>query len=228
MCEKCKVQNLLEKCEHTYKLETNETHHWNLCSKCQTIENESFELHSYEEYTECQVTEEYGNHRGTCTVCKSEKTEKHEGANHENNGQCTKCRAIYERHNQSEEIKEYKITDKAHRAIYKCTNSSCEEIFEGEEETHNLEEWTDNENGTHSAICTICNNKQTEKHNENCIKCKKSNLTSGFENNVDIDNTVVDKEIPKAGIQNIILNLTISVGVLIMVTIFKMKKYKDI
>jgi len=171
-----------------------------------------------------------GTHSNICTACDYTSTENHEGANHANNGQCTKCSAIYETHSKSEEIKEYKPTENGHQIIYKCTNSNCEETFEGAEAAHEVEEWTDKENGTHSAICTVCNSKLTEKHNENCTKCKEieSDSISGSEDNANIDNTVADKEIPKAGIQRMILVLIISVGSLIILIMLKMKKYKDI
>jgi len=223
ICEECEAIQPTENCEHTYKQEKNETHHWNVCSKCQVAQEGSLELHKYGEYTD----NEDGTHSAICTVCEYKLTEKHEGANHENNGQCIKCSAIYETHSQSEKIKEYKLTENGHKIIYECTVANCEETFEGEEEAHTVEKWADNGNGTHSAICTVCNNKLTEEHNENCTKCKKSDSTSGSEDNANGDNTVADKELPKAGMRSMILVLIISVGALI-ITKFKMKKYKDI
>lgn len=216
-CKDCDAIIPEDECEHTYIIEKNETHHWNFCPKCRTTKEGSFELHKYEEYT----VNEDGTHSATCTVCQYELIEKH---NYEEDGKCEDCAERIP----AEECKhayEMKHDETQHWKF--CPK--CETIEEETKGNHTYGKYVDNGDGTHSRTCTICEYKQTEQHNEDCDKCKEKESTSGSgDNATNGDNTTADKEIPKAGIQNMIIGLIASIGVLAIITRFKMKKYKDI
>ena len=72
-------------------------------------------------------------------------------------------------------IKEYRKTESGHTPVYSCTHSECTATYNGTEEPHTVEQWTDNNNGTHSGDCTICDYLVTEEHDYEDDKCKDCN-----------------------------------------------------
>lgn len=132
-----------DKCSHTYEVKSDETYHWEECTKCNEIKENS--------------------------------KEKHKGGNHEE-GKCSVCEYVYQKHGKSTDVKEYKKTETGHIAIYKCTEPTCTETYEEEkEEEHKIEKWTDNNNGTHTGVCSVCKAEVLEEHTYKDGKCSKCN-----------------------------------------------------
>lgn len=150
-------------CTHQYVQKNSKTEHWEECSLCGVEKSESRESHkgaSHKNGGKCTVCEYlYDGHaiatdkskwkktetehtpvyyctNSSCTETEEGEAEAHEGANHENGGTCTVCGYVYDKHEKSTEIKYYDYTREGHKPMYKCTNSSCTETYEGEEEEH--------------------------------------------------------------------------------------------
>ena len=185
-----------------------------------------------EEHTVTQWTDNgNGTHSGNCTVCTYKVTEEH---NYED-GKCEDCK-IEEPKQECSHIYVTKHDKEQHWE--ECTK--CKETKEGSTQLHKYGKYTDNKDGTHSATCTVCSYKITKEHNYEdgkCADCKaeeeqkegdKESTPGKEENGATGDTTTADKEYHKAGLQNIIIILILGIGALSTVTIFKMKKYKDI
>ena len=98
----------------------------------------------------------------------------HTGGTHSNGGKCTVCSQIYQNHGKGTTVANYNKTATQHTPIYKCTYSGCNETYSGTAVNHNISKWTDNKNGTHSGLCTICNYNATNSHtyrNSICTLC---------------------------------------------------------
>ena len=71
-----------ENCTHNYEIKSDETGHWEKCTKCQKETVKS--AHNITTWTD----KKDGNHEGICTVCKKTITEAHTNGT---SGKCTKC-----------------------------------------------------------------------------------------------------------------------------------------
>ena len=161
-------------CNHTYVIKENDTEHWQECSKCGKMKDGTIENHIY-------LYSDNGNetHIATCTRCRYKMIQAH---NYEN-GKCTKCDA---KQNVDEEclhdIYELKCNEVQHWKQCK----KCGQIKEGTLQNHIYHNYIDNEDGTHSAECKICENKITSVHtykNNICINCSAENPDAECEHN---------------------------------------------
>lgn len=88
---------------------------------------------------------------------------------------------------------------------------------------HSYGEYKDNGDGTHSEVCEVCGKKiNTEKHTYEkgiCTKCKVKQPK---------DNTTADKEIPKAGINSMLILGILAIVIIAVVMFRKNQKYRDI
>ena len=98
-----------------------------------------------------------GVHTGKCSICEYVITGEH---NFGDDGICDDCDAIKPK---EECVHEYEITNNSTDHWYIC--SKCEAIKEGSLEEHKYANYTDNEDGTHSATCEVCEYELTERHN---------------------------------------------------------------
>ena len=214
-CEDCGAEKPKEECKHIYEDKNDKNNHWEECTKCGEEKEGSKEPHNYDEYTD----NEDGTHSSTCTDCEYELTEEH---NYEDE-KCEKCNADEPK----EECKHsYKVKNNQKQHWEECTE--CKEEKEGSRANHTYKDYEDNGNGTHSATCTKCNYKMTEKHKTDgtsCKECGNKEVTTYPGNK---DNTTTDKEIPKAGITSMIIIFVIAIGTVLVISITKMNKYKDI
>ena len=92
-----------------------------------------------------------------CTVTYTGSEETHSGGTHANGGLCEKCEKQYQTHEQSTTIDHYEQTTNGHKAIYKCTETTCTYTYTGTEEAHT--------GGTHAngGVCEKCGT-QYENH----------------------------------------------------------------
>ena len=119
-----------------------------------------------------------------CTSTYTASTEQHLGGTHENGGKCTVCNLPYQTHTQSNTISKYNTTQTTHTPIYTCSFSGCTSTYTGSANQHELYNWIDNKNGTHSSSCTLCNYKVTQEHNYKdgkCITCNSLIPTTSCE-----------------------------------------------
>ena len=119
-----------------------------------------------------------------CTSTYTASTEQHLGGTHENGGECTVCNLPYQTHTQSNTISKYNTTQTTHTPIYTCSFSGCTSTYTGSANQHELYNWIDNKNGTHSSSCTLCNYKVTQEHNYKdgkCITCNSLIPTTSCE-----------------------------------------------
>ncbi|MGN1301359.1 MAG: hypothetical protein ACI4U9_02370 [Clostridia bacterium] len=151
--------------------------------------------------TECEHTyvtkNDETNHWEECSKCNEEKTdskEAHKGATHANGGKCTVCNYQYQKHEPSETLIEYTTTENAHTPVYKCSFEGCTENCNGTEENHEFGQYTDNEDGTHSATCSICEYKLTAEHNYENGKCSECNAEKPSEEEPCIHNYTIKKD----------------------------------
>ena len=233
-----------ETCEHTYVTKKDTTYHWEECSKCKEIKTNSKEEHKGIKWTD----EGNGTHSGTCSVCNFKLKEEHSYAN----GKCAKCGVEESSKN---ETCEHKYVEKYDETYHWEECSKCNDLKKGTLQTHKYKEYIDNKNGTHTTTCTICGYKLTEEHLTECEKCNKQANTGNKENdntdnndnnkennNIDKngskdedntnndkkDNTAIDKNLPYTGTSKIITLIIIMLSASIIVTVFKLKKYKGI
>ena len=245
-CSKCGIEdpNKAETCEHTYVTKSDATYHWEECSKCKEIKTNSKEKHKGIKWTD----EGNGTHSGTCSVCNFKLKEEHSYTN----GKCTECGVEESSKN---ETCEHKYAEKHDETYHWEECSKCNDLKKGTLQTHKYKEYTDNKNGTHTTTCTICGYKLTEEHLTECEKCNKQANTGNKENdntdnndnnkennNIDKngskdedntnndkkDNTAIDKNLPYTGTSKIITLIIIMLSASIIVTVFKLKKYKGI
>jgi len=142
--------------------------------------------HQYQEHGQSEIISRYEktseNHTPIyackftgCESTYSGQTEAHEGGDHSNEGKCTICEHQYQEHTLDTVPLKYEQTDTTHTPVYGCTYSGCTENEIGTEENHEITEWSDNENGTHSGICTICEYEALREHqfdeNGECSDC---------------------------------------------------------
>lgn len=153
------------------------------CSTCgyseyQTIN--SYGGHNYGNWSTQEATcTTNGKRTRSCSRCGNTETQTinalgHTGATHENGGKCTRCSTVYENHKKSTTILKYNTTVQGHVPVYSCMQDKCQETYLGEIESHKLQNYKDNNNGTHSANCSICNITLQEEHkyeNNKCIYC---------------------------------------------------------
>ena len=233
-----------ETCEHTYVIKKDTIYHWEECSKCKEIKINSKEEHKGIKWTD----EGNGTHSGTCSVCNFKLKEEHSYTN----GKCTECGVEESSKN---ETCEHKYAEKHDETYHWEECSKCNDLKKGTLQTHKYKEYTDNKNGTHTTTCTICGYKLTEEHLTECEKCNKQVNTGNKENdntdnndnnkennNIDKngskdedntnndkkDNTAIDKNLPYTGTSKIITLIIIMLSASIIVTVFKLKKYKGI
>ena len=243
-CECGATKQVEETCEHTYVTQKDETYHWEECSKCKEIKTNSKEEHKGIKWTD----EGNGTHSGTCSVCNFKLKEEHSYTN----GKCTECGVEESSKN---ETCEHKYAEKHDETYHWEECSKCNDLKKGTLQTHKYKEYTDNKNGTHTTTCTICGYKLTEEHLTECEKCNKQANTGNKENdntdnndnnkennNIDKngskdedntnndkkDNTAIDKNLPYTGTSKIITLIIIMLSASIIVTVFKLKKYKGI
>ena len=114
----------------------------------------------------CAITGCEETYRGT--------TEEHKGGNHQD-GKCSICKELYQTHTIIKIPIDYNKNDETHTPIYKCSYDECTVTEYGTPEKHIVSTWVDNENGTHSGECTICEQELTKGHdydqNGECTKC---------------------------------------------------------
>ena len=95
---------------------------------------------------------------------------------------CTRCNTVLNAklsHTYGTTPTSYNKTANGHTPVYQCT--SCTATKTGTQETHTINTWTDNNNGTHSGTCTVCNYKSTKTHtydaNNVCTACGATTQT---------------------------------------------------
>lgn len=174
--------------------------------------------HTYGPYTD----DGNGNHSKTCTLCGDKVTEAHKFEN----GKCTLCNSVEPGKNEEEK---------------------CE---------HTYTNYTDKKDGTHTATCSKCGELLSESHktDEKCTKCgytpvekfpdktpdpepnpdPKPEVKPGNTNNTtvvvgdDKDETVANKDIPKAGLNTALAMGMVAIVIVALVIYRKNQKYKDI
>lgn len=221
-----------EGCDHTtYEFKHSETEHWRVCKECGQEQSGSRGAHEFT-YTDNRN----GTHNKTCEICKYEIVEEHDF----NNGKCEDCKAVEPVDDECDHTYEMGSSDKQHWEA--CTK--CGQIKSGTLKTHTYDSYKNNNDGTHTATCTKCGHEHKESHATNvaCDKCGYKPTTNnnnggttnggtsngGNNNGANKDNTVVDKEIPKAGL-NVMLVFGIAVIVAVAIIMYnKNQKYKDI
>ena len=219
-CSNCNATASSESCSHTYATKYNSTYHWEECSICGGIKSETTEVHNFETYT----NNGDGTHSSTCTICQHSLTENHSYEN----GQCSDCNATKPNESCSHT---YVINNDSTHHWEEC--SICGAITSESTEAHNFETYVDNGNGTHSSECTICHHTLTENHdyeNGQCSDCNSVTSGNSGNNSGTGDNTIAGSTIPQTGsaIGIIILISIITLGTVSSISIFKMKKYKNI
>ena len=139
------------------------------------------------EQTETGHKAKYKCTEATCTETYEGDEEAHTGGTHANEGKCTVCEAKYQNHGKGTTVAKYEQTETGHKAKYKCTEATCTETYEGDEETHTITTWTDNGNGTHSGTCDKCNQNVTEDHkygtDDKCKDCGTTKPATDCEHN---------------------------------------------
>ena len=168
-------------CEHSYVEKSNETQHWEECTKCGYYKQGSLEPHEHTAYTDNGD----GTHSDICTKCGYKITKDH----YFEDGICVDCGA-----NALQECEHsYELKNDETKHWVEC--SKCNQTKSNTIENHEFTNYYDNKDGTHTAICTICNYKLTENHAENCEKCKNTtNPDDGNEDNKDEDNKDEDNK----------------------------------
>ena len=205
ICSVCGATKETTGCTHSYEQKSNETEHWEACTKCGAEKTGSRgshtggEIHNsggrcdtcgYEYITHEQSTNFLGYESGDNGHCKTfaclapncntvyrGKTESHTGGTHSNGGKCTVCNYIYQAHGQSTTVAGYDSTQTTHTPKYKCTYSGCTETILGTAEAHIITSYTSNGDQTHSGTCTKCQHKLTEACTYDGNTCTKCGAT---------------------------------------------------
>ncbi len=234
-CTKCGSEKATTTCEHDWKMEKDETYHWEKCSKCSEIRNK--ETHTMSAAQDAGN----GNHVKTCTKCNYKKTSEHE---YGTDGKCKEC-GTEKTVEACTHDWQYKSDETYHWE--KC--SKCSEIRN--KEKHTVTTWSDRGDGTHSGTCDKCNKTITGNHNKGtdnkCTNCKanlgnndnsssnnnsnssnNNNNSSSSNNSSNNDNTSGEKVIPNTGKGTIITIGITTTLVLLGIAAVGLKKYKDI
>ena len=205
ICSVCGATKETTGCTHSYEQKSNETEHWEECTKCGEEKTGSRgshtggEIHNsggrcdtcgYEYITHEQSTNFLGYESGdnghyktfaclapNCNTVYRGKTESHTGGTHSNGGKCTVCNYIYQAHGQSTTVAGYDSTQTTHTPKYKCTYSGCTETILGTAEAHIITSYTSNGDQTHSGTCTKCQYKLTEACTYDGNTCTKCGAT---------------------------------------------------
>ena len=162
ICTKCGAkEGDQEVCKHDWVLKNNKDGHWQECNKCKLVQEETVEKHTITSYGDNGD----GTHIGKCQICGYSVTNKHNFKN----GTCTECGTIDS--NYCDHIWGSNSNKDEHWQECK----KCHLVQTGTTEAHNVKEWNDNGDGTHSGTCTVCGYKITENHSngtsKNCDKC---------------------------------------------------------
>jgi len=225
-CIDCNATEPTQNCEHSYTKKNDAKNHWEECSKCKEIKSGTLGKHIFSKY----IDNKNGTHTATCTVCGYKLTEKHESSE-----SCEDCKG-----KQEDNKCDHTYIMQNDKSNHWAECSKCKEIKAGSTENHIYGKYIDNKDGTHTATCEKCGYQLTEKHNtdEGCNDCagigttpdggKDNDNNNNNNNNTSNDNTTIDKDIPKAGVKSIILVVIVGIGCILVVTKFKINKYKDI
>ena len=212
-------------CEHSYVEKSDETQHWEECSICGYFKKDSLKEH---EFTYKDNGD--GTHSGTCKVCKYEYKEEH---NYED-GKCDKCSTSVENCEH-----EYIVKNDETNHWVQC--SKCNDKRTVEE--HTFETYT-NDDGTETKKCTVCDykidnnsgnennknndNKNNEDNNDANNNENKNEENGNKDNENKKDNTITNTIFPKTGASKVIISVITTLGILLGLTMFKLKKYKGI
>ena len=180
ICDKCgaKKEEAPAECEHIYVAKKDDTKHWQECSKCKLVQENSEKNHEYK-YTKGAD----GKHTAACTGCDYSKTE---NCTYSGNT-CTKCGSAKPQEECTHEYEYTKAANGKHTATCtKCKDSKTENCtYSGdkctkcgatkpqEECTHEYT-YTKETNGKHTVTCTKCKDSKTENctyANNKCTKC---------------------------------------------------------
>ena len=150
-----------EVCKHNWVFKNNKDGHWKECNKCNLIQKDTVEKHTITSWGDNGD----GTHIGLCKICNYSVKNKHNFKD----GTCTECGTIDSTY--CDHIWRRKSNKDEH--WQECTK--CHLVQVGTTEAHNVKEWNDNGDGTHSGTCTVCSYKITENHSngtsKNCDKC---------------------------------------------------------
>lgn len=212
-------------CEHSYVEKSDETQHWEECSICGYFKKDSLKEH---EFTYKDNGD--GTHSGTCKVCKYEYKEEH---NYED-GKCNKCSTSVENCEH-----EYIVKNDETNHWVEC--SKCNDKRTVEE--HTFENYT-NDDGTETKKCTVCDykidnnsgnennknndNKNNEDNNDANNNENKNEENGNKDNENKKDNTITNTIFPKTGASKVVITVITVLGILLGLTMFKLKKYKGI
>ena len=253
-CEDCGAEEPEEECEHNYEINNNETQHWHECTICNEEQDGSRENHIYGKYEDNGD----GTHTATCIVCKYELTEKHnydeDGECDCGDEEPEKeCEHTYEMENdEKQHWKECTICDEEQDGSRE--NHTYDNYIDNKDGTHSARctkcgyEKTEKHNYDDNGDCGDCdyvepdddNNDDNNDNNENNNNGDNNdnnndnkddnagNNNNNSSNNANKDNSTVNNEIPKAGAQSTIFIVIAVLGVISLVSISKMKKYKNI
>ena len=224
VCDECQAKEGETGCVHEWITMKDDNKHWQECTKCDVIKDGSGENHTFGNWED----KKNGAHTGTCTVCKYQTIELHNFRD----GVCTKCQAKEEESPQC--THEWIINSVQTKHWQEC--KKCGVTKENSSEAHTVKSWTDNGDGTHSGVCTVCNYKVTDYHSNgtesNCDKCnyivKDDDGNQGENNGANnSDKTNSRKELPNTGKKTVIISV-IGLTTLFGTSIVGIKKYKDI
>ena len=163
-CTDCNVDED-SACIHDWKIKSNPVEHWEECTKCYYIKDNSLESHIITKW------EDKGNntHSGTCTKCNYVVTVEHDYEN----GKCTECGAI----EFDQEACKHQWILKNNKDGHWQECSKCNLVQEETIEKHTITAWGDNGDGTHIGLCKVCNDSVTNKHNFKDGKCTECGST---------------------------------------------------
>ena len=130
------------------------------CTSCTANKTGTVETHTINTYSD----NGNGTHSGTCTICNYNLTKTH---SYNSSNVCTDCGATAQ--SECEHVYETKSNEYEHwEECSKCHITKNETI-----ETHNIQTWRNNNDGTHTGTCTKCNYTKSAKHEYSGNKCTK-------------------------------------------------------
>lgn len=239
-CTKCNSMKKENECTHTYIKKNDSSKHWEECSKCGEVKENTLKNHNFEQYTDNKNE----THSSVCTECQYKLTAEH----NYKDGKCKECDAI-EKKSECSHI--YIKKENSTQHWEEC--EKCGEVKAGTLKNHEFKDYKDNKDGTHSATCSECNYKLTEKHSNDsgiCQYCKVNTSSNGGNNNSGNgnngssgnkqeqngnnakepvkDNTIAKEKIPYTG-KSIVLFISMIILVnLAAISIIKLRKYRDV
>lgn len=235
-CTKCNSVKKENECTHTYIKKNDSSKHWEECSKCGEVKENTLRNHNFEQYTDNKNE----THSSVCTECQYKLTAEH----NYKDGKCKECGAIEKK---SECSHTYIKKENSTQHWEEC--EKCGEVKAGTLKNHEFKDYKDNKDGTHSATCSECNYKLTEKHSNDsgCQYCKVNTSSNGGNssgNNSDSgnkqeqnennakepikDNTIAKEKIPYTG-KSIVLFISMIILInLAAISIIKLRKYRDV